>query len=168
MVSERRNEPINKRFAELQELVRLVRTLRSEFSIPPSMEIALAVRSEPDFEGADFVRGQADLIRMLVKAAEISFVEARPERAGTVTLVGTGYEVYAFVRDVIDVGEETRKLKKDLEKNAKALAASERKLANSGFLEKADPSIIQKERDKHAELAAKVKKVERYLEELAG
>jgi valyl-tRNA synthetase len=168
MVSERRNETINRRFAELQELVRLVRTLRSEFSIPPSMEIALAVRAEPDFQGADFVRGQADLIRTLVKAAEISFVEARPERAGTVTLVGTGYEVYAFVRDVIDVGEETRKLKKDLEKNAKALAASERKLANSGFLEKADPSIIQKERDKHAELAAKVKKVERYLEELAG
>lgn len=152
----------------LQELIRLVRTLRSEFTIPPGRKIPLHVRIDPGTTSDRFLETHTDLIASLVGSQTLSVSTEATDLSGAVTLVGTGFEVYASVRDAIDVQKEVSKLTKTLDKTRTQLNASDRKLANEGFLSKAGEEVVAHEREKRAELAEKVRKLEGYIGDLAG
>jgi len=154
-------------FASLQELVRLVRTLRSEFTVPPSQKIRFAVRSEIDFPHLDYLRAHTDLIQLLTTAQEISFGTDEVDRTGSVTVVGNGFEAYVYVRDAIDLDAELKKLRISVEKTGKLLQQSEKKLGNPGFLNNASDEVVEKERRKRDEFAGKLVKLREYLDELA-
>ncbi|MFW6292455.1 MAG: valine--tRNA ligase [Spirochaetota bacterium] len=154
-------------FASLQELVRAVRALRSEFTIPPAQKIRFAVRCESGFVDTEYFAEHADLIELLTGADSTSYATEQPETAGSVTLVGTGFEVYVYVRDAIDLDAEVAKLTKNLEKTERLLAQTEKKLDNPGFLKNASDEIVEKERAKRAEFQAKVEKMKSYLSQLA-
>ena len=58
-------------------------------------------------------------------------------------------------------------MKKELEKLATDEAKLAKKLSNQGFLAKAAAEIIEKDRAKHADLAAKIARIEEQLAELS-
>ncbi|MFP4430119.1 MAG: valine--tRNA ligase [Spirochaetaceae bacterium] len=153
-------------FGALQELVRLVRTVRSEFTIPPGKKIDFRVRTDAGFVHADFLAAEEELIRLLTGAQSVSFSHEKPDTAGSVTEVGTGFEVYIYVRELIDVSAEVDRLKRASEKLEKQLSATEKKLSNEGFVSKADPEVVEKERQKGEELRLKVDRLSAYLREL--
>ncbi len=153
-------------FGALQEVVRLVRSLRSEFTIPPALRIRFTVRTEPAFAHGAYLAAHQSLIEALTTAERTGYTETKPDTEGSVTLVGNGFEVYAYVRDAIDLDAETAKLRKTLAKTEALLAATERKLANPGFLRNAGEDVIEKERGKRAEFAGKVEKMRTYLEQI--
>ncbi len=154
-------------FASLQELVRAVRTLRSEFTIPPSRKIRFAVRAEASFPHTGYFAEHRDLIELLTTAEATEYGTDAPDRTGSVTLVGTGFEVFVYVRDAIDLEAEVAKLKKELEKNERLLQQSEKKLSNPGFLNNASEEVVEKERAKKNEFSGKVEKMRDYLAQLA-
>lgn len=153
-------------FASVQELVRLVRTLRSEFTIAPARKIRFVVECESGFPHTGFMAEQSELIEMLTGAESTLYGTERPDTSGSVTLVGNGFQAFVFVRDAIDVDAEVTKLSKNLEKTRKLLAASEKKLSNQGFLTNAGDEVIAKEKGKRDEFAGIVSKLESYLEQL--
>jgi valyl-tRNA synthetase len=153
-------------FASLQELVRSVRPLRSEFTIPPAQRVRFSVRAEADFAHTAFFAEHADLIELLATAEQTGYGTDAPDRTGSVTLVGNGFEVYVYVRDAIDLDREVAKLRKELEKTERLLGQSEKKLENQGFLQNAGEEVIEKERGKLAEFSGKVEKIRAYLAEL--
>jgi valyl-tRNA synthetase len=163
---EREAPEIAARFASLEELVRLVRTLRSEFTIPPAKRIAFEIKFEGDFTASHFLKEHAELIRMLTAAGDIGFVRSGPSREGSIALVGVGFEVYVYVRDVIDVSAQLSRLEKNRKKTAKQLEATRRKLENPGFLQNAGEEVVEKEREKEQELSRQVEKLDLYLAEL--
>jgi len=151
----------------LQELVRSVRTMRSEFTIPPAKKISFHVKSEPGFGAAAFLEQQQELIRLLTTADEISFGSEKPAEGGSVAVVGKGFEAYVYILNAIDVGAQVKRLEKDIQKSEKALAQSSGKLQNRGFLANAGEDIVQKERNKKEELERKIAKMKGYVEELS-
>ena len=163
---DRRNSQAASAFASLQELVRLVRTLRSEFAVPPSQKVRFAVRAEIDFAHLDYLRSQADLIELLTTSQEIVFGTDEVDRTGSVTVVGTGFEAYVYVRDAIDLDAELKKLRGSVEKTRKLFDQAEKKLSNPGFLSNASEEIVDKERRKRDEFAGKLTKLQAYLQEL--
>lgn len=156
------------RFGSLQELVRLVRTMRSEFTIPPGRKIRIHVRSETGFAAAGYLEAHRELVELLTGASQLSFSEAKPDAPGSIPVVGTGFEAYVFIREVIDIGEQVAKLRRDIEKSGAALQAADRKLANPNFVSKADESIVAREREKKEELERKIAKMQGYIRELEG
>ncbi len=163
-IAERDDGRMERRFQALQELVRKVRTLRSEFTIPPSKKIRFDVRVEQDFEAGDYLASRVDLIELLTSAEGVTFNGV--DTSGSIAVVGVGFEAYVFVRDVIDVEAEIARLKKSREKAEKQLALAAKKLANEGFLSNASQEIIDKEREKHDELSRQVERMNAYLVEL--
>jgi valyl-tRNA synthetase len=153
-------------FAALQELVRLVRSLRSEFTIPPAQQIRFAVRCEPAFAYAGYFVEHRDLIESLTTAERTTYDLSERDMSGSVILVGKGFEVCVYVRDAIDVEAEVAKLGKVLQKTERLLDQTERKLANPGFLNNAGEEIIRKEQGKRDEFAGKVEKLRSYLAQL--
>jgi len=164
--SERNDTEIAARFESLQELVRLVRTLRSEFTVPPSRTVRFTVITGDGFAHGEFFAQHRALIEMLTTSTDVSVDPEEQDRSGSVTVVGTGFEVHVFVRDAIDVAAEIRKLRGSVEKTRKLLDQSEKKLSSPGFLQKAGGEVVEKERRKRDEFAGKLEKMNAYLAEL--
>ena len=164
--AERENAGAAAAFGALQELVRLVRTLRSEFTVPPSQRVRLTVGCEPGFAHTAYLESHIELIHLLTTAADVTVGAGEVDRTGSVTVVGTGFEAYVYVRDAIDLDEELRKLRSSCEKTEKLLAQSENKLSNPGFLGNASEEIVEKERRKRDEFAGRLSKMRAYITEL--
>ncbi|GAB6089009.1 valine--tRNA ligase [Spirochaeta dissipatitropha] len=159
-------------FTSVQELVRLVRTLRSEFTIPPGVRIRFSVLVDDSFSDMDFLVNNADIIELLTKSESLKIHAAGSAPAGiadgAVCLVGTGYQCLVYVRDQIDVDAELKKLHKNADKLSKQLEGTVKKLSNEAFVNKAAPEAVQKEREKQSEFENKLAKITEYITALGG
>jgi len=90
-------------------------------------------------------------------------VDAVPAESGNISISGAGYEIYAAVRDAIDVPMEIEKLKKDIEKSDKLYKRAKGKLTNPEFVNKAPPEIIEKEKATKEELGERIAKMKNYI-----
>ena len=159
------------KFESLQELVREVRTLRSEFTLPPSSKIRVYVRTDPGFFACDFFSNHHALIADLIQASELSISEKGtevegPDLEGSVPVPGKGFVAFVYVKDVIDVPKEIKKLEKEREKLLSRLDKVEKKLANEQFIQRAPRDVIEKEQSIRQELAGKLEKIDRHLKDL--
>ncbi|MCF7942873.1 MAG: valine--tRNA ligase [Spirochaetia bacterium] len=156
------------KFSLFQEVVRKVRTLKSEFSLPPEKKVRIMVKADNNLAELPYLIEQRELIARFVNASEVLFHHETPvSLTGSVPVAGEGFEVFVFVRDAIDVPQELAKLKKEREKAARQLDAAEKKLGNSKFLESAPPAVIEKERGKRDEFSDLLEKIDRHVEELS-
>ncbi len=160
------DEGLAENMKQLQDFIRQVRTLRSEFTIPPSKKIKLKLRFDKGFSSSDFFKNNRALVAMLVTAKEVDFVDSNPSEGGNISIAGSGYEAYIAVRDVIDVPMEIVKLKKEIEKSESLYQRASGKLSNPQFMDKAPEDIIEKERNTKEELGIKIAKMKSYIAEL--
>jgi valyl-tRNA synthetase len=162
-----RNSPdIEARFASLQEVVRAVRTIRSEFTIPPDRKIDFTIVAD-DGTRENF-ESHRTLISHLAGSKDPVFRQARPEESGVIGATGKGFEVFVVVKEAIDAPREIARLGKDKEKTTSEIQRTEAKLANAAFMDKAPREIIEREKEKLAELARRVGKIEEYVRALGG
>ncbi len=146
-------------FLRLQELVREIRTIRSEFTIPPGTKFDVYVRiSSGDAELGSFLERNIELVEMLAGLSGIEIGEDASRHAGSIAVVGTGFEAYLYVRELIDVEAQIARLDKSVAKTEKALKQAQGKLSSEGFLAKARPEIVENERAKAADLTDKLER----------
>ncbi|MCK5674736.1 MAG: class I tRNA ligase family protein, partial [Spirochaetales bacterium] len=157
---------VAEKFELLQELIRGIRTIRSEFAIAPEKRIPIAVSMDNDFIAAKMFIDHYDLIKSLTKASELTIEKSRPDTMGSIPVPGKGFETFIFVRDIIDIPVEIAKLKKEEKKNSKLLESTEHKLKNSKFLENAPDDVVKKEKEKLTEFKERKLKIDGYLAEL--
>jgi valyl-tRNA synthetase len=79
-----------------------------------------------------------------------------------------GVEMHVPLAGLVDIAAERARLAKEIERVRKELAGVRRKLDNASFLERAPEEIVDKEREKAAELESKDELLSRGLERLAG
>ena len=163
---ERQSEMVAARFASLQEVIRAIRTIRSEFTIPPEKKVRVAVRTDTDFNAADYISENHALILNLVNAGSLTIGPDKPDATGAVPAAGNGFEAFVYVSELIDVQKERAKLEKEQKSLQKLLTGTEKKLQNPGFTGNAPAEVIEKENSKLKEFQERMAKVERYLSEL--
>ena len=135
---------IEARFARFQEVLRAVRDIRARQNVPPREEIAFVVRC--DAPTAKLLSPMEDYFRAMAAAKAGGFGPsvAIPTLAANVTLAGM--EVFVDLAGLIDVEAELARKQAELTKLDGLIAAKEKKLANAGFVAKAPPAVVQKER----------------------
>jgi valyl-tRNA synthetase len=153
-------------FSALQELVRAVRTIRSEFTIPPDRKIDVTVVVDGDL-GRTF-ESHRELAAHLAGTKSLVFQTDRPPAKGCIPSAGRGFEVFVHVREAIDVPRETARLGKEKEKTLAERQRVEAKLANAAFVEHAPVEVVDRERSRLAELAERVEKIDGYLATLGA
>jgi len=155
------------RFQALQELVRLIRTLRSEFTIGQEKKLRVHVKLEPGFAAADFFRERQDIAKLLANLGDISFSDGKPAGTGTITLVGSGFEAFVFVKEAIDVAQLVAKFEKEIAKDSQFAQRTKAKLTSGGFAAQAPADIVAREREKLEETERRVNKMREYVKELS-
>ena len=80
--------------------------------------------------------------------------------------VGAGLEVYVALGGHVDFAAERARMEKEAAKLAADVAKLDKKLSNEGFLAKAAPEVVEKDRGKRAELADKLERLNAQMAEL--
>ncbi len=154
-------------YRTLQELVRKVRTLRSEFTIPPERKIRVAVKVETGFFALAYLGRHEELLKLLIGAGEVTVSESQTQEPGSIAVVGTGFEAFVFIRDAVDAPREIQRLRKEIRKAEAFAEQIDRKLSNPAFLEKARPEVVEEQRAKKEDSARKIEKMREYLADLS-
>lgn len=163
------DEGLAEGFESVQELIRAVRTLRSEFTVAPSAKIRFTVVAQAGFVHSTFVAGQDELVKSLAGADSITWLPAGTgvDKTGAIATVGKGFEAWVYIKDQIDMASVIARLEKNVEKDTKALDAVRAKLTKPAFIENAAPEAVEKERQKALDLERQIEKQRQYIQDLA-
>jgi valyl-tRNA synthetase len=172
LFNERRCNPEEERqFAFLQELVRMIRTLRSECTIGPEKKLRVNVRLAAEQER--MLRQNEQLVKLLAGIGEMKIETAdgtggaegnRP--SGSIGMAGSGFEVFVFIAEAVDITALKQKFNKDLERDRTFIRGLQAKLANEQFVKNAPPELVAAEKAKLEDGLARTNKIESWLRDL--
>ena len=143
----------------LQELIGVVRNLRGEMGIAPSVKAPLFVESADNL--ADYLK----YLPMMARLTEATQVATLPENDDAPVAVMNGARLMLKVE--VDKAAETARLNKEAEKLQKALDKLNAKLSKPGYTDKAPAHLVEKDKAELAELEEKMAKVKVGLAKLA-
>ena len=149
----------------IQNVVRGVRNLRAELNLAPKQksEVQLLVPSD---EEALLLRESMATIGTLAASEPISIVrnqEARPARALSQRVGASGVEIFLPFPAEYNPDNEIKRLRAELEEARAYLERIGKKLENPGFVDKAKPEVVAKERERFQEQQLRVAKVQERL-----
>ncbi len=149
-------------FTLLIEIVRAIRTARSEAGVEPATWIAATISAGPH---ADALASQREILSRLARVADDQLTIAAhadaPQRATALVVADTT----VYLTGMVDVAAERARLTREL---AEAEAQAERtraQLANENFVSRARPDVVQGARDR---LAASEDRIARLRDRLAA
>lgn len=146
----------------IMSAIKSIREMRAQVNANPGKKVpAILLVSD---ELRTVVEDNSEYIHLLANVDTLSLYsleEAKPENA--MASVNAGVEVYLPLKGLIDVELETGRLTKELAGLEKELKRVSGKLQNPGFLAKAPQEVVEKEKAKAEEFAAKSKTIEERL-----
>jgi valyl-tRNA synthetase len=149
----------------LIDLVSAIRSVRTEMNIAPAMQIELVLAGVAAETEARAQRW-ADAIKRMARISNITAADAPPP--GAVQLLVRGETVALPLRGVIDLAAEKARLEKEKAKAEAEIGRLDMKLGNPKFVANADEEVVEADREKRAETAARVAKIVEALERLRG
>lgn len=142
----------------LMGVVSAVRTIRSEMNIPPSRVLPLLVFSFSEQERELLARNRS-MVGTLARVNEFRVIapnqEIDPPRMAATAVVNE-MRILVPLEGIVDPDAEIFRLSKELAKIEKELQSVSRKLSNEEFLAKANAAAVQKQKERHSELTAKL------------
>ncbi|MEM7125226.1 MAG: valine--tRNA ligase [Chloroflexota bacterium] len=152
-------------FGRVQEIVRSIRNARNEYNVEPGRRIAAEISADGYTEHlAANSTLLATLARLDGERLQIATDLPAPEKA--VTLTAGGATVYLPLAGLVDLDAERERLQKELANVEKQLASVSGKLNNEGFVKKAPEAVVQRERDRQADLTVQLGQIKERLADL--
>jgi valyl-tRNA synthetase len=128
-----------------------IRSIRSEFQIPPSRTLSVVVKPTPAAE--PLLRGESAAIGALAKA-DLRVEPGAQRAADAVLKVVEGSEIHVSLAGVIDVAAERGRLGRELRKVEEDLARTEAKLGREDFRARAPAEVVAREESRRTEQMA--------------
>jgi valyl-tRNA synthetase len=139
----------------VQETVTALREVRARYAVPPRHKLAVLARAQGG--SAEALRRASALIRALADVEPFSVdADAARSRDAASALVR---DVELLVRGVVDAAKERAKLAQQRERLEAQLRGIAQKLDNPGFVAKAPPDVVARERERLAEFAAQAQQI---------
>jgi len=159
------DEEAERSFELLRTVVSAARSTRARYRVSPKERLAVTVL----MDGADTARfATLDALASSLANIDLEVGADLAKPAGSVAVVEGGVEAHVVLEGKVDLAAERARLEREIAKGEKELAATERTLSNEGFIAKAAPEIIQKKRDRVAELTATVATLKEQLADFSA
>jgi valyl-tRNA synthetase len=154
------------RFAALQEVVRAVRTIRAEFTVPPEAKVEVTVVPDTHLRGV--LESFSTLLCHLAGIGTLTLIGAPPAGRGVIGAAGKGFEVFVKLEGAIDTAREIARLAKDRQKAQAEVTRTNEKLSKASFVERAPKEVVDKEREKLVDLDRLIAKIDGYVKALSS
>ena len=154
--------------ALLQDVVTAVRTVRSEWGVPPARKVDVLAHGLDPATASMLRPHLCHVVRLAGLAAFDVADEAPRADPDTVRRVVRGFELHVPLAGIVDRTKEADPVARELAKLTKQRGGLQARLENPAFLERADPDVVRDTRDQEAEVGRRQEKLERILAELAS
>ena len=155
------NEELENNFAAVQEVVKNIRDLRQSHGASPGKEVEVQIKGSAGTQA--ILKPYSPLISLMANAPSIDFdSKENPKNAATAVI----RDMEIHVLGVVDVEKEIAKLEKQAGKIEGQIKGKRGKLGNEGFLAKAPPAVVEKEKQALAQLENELSSVQNTLTEL--
>ena len=148
----------------VQETIRSARNLRAEANVAPQVVVPHLAFDPTDETAAKVIAENEDMIKLMSKVGQISFVSRRP--GGSLVSVLPWGNVYLIVGDIIDIPSEIERLKKEKEELALEEQRSLSKLSNESFLQKAPKEVVEKEKERLKKARERIERIDENITSL--
>ena len=146
------------------ETVSGIRSTRSRYGISPKTPLSVVVKAgEHDVE---LLEAQRQLLIDMANLDALEIASDAEKPAESSIALAAGLEVYIVLSGLVDFEAERSRLEKERAKLSADAAKFEKKLSNPGFLAKAAPEIVEKDRAKCAELTEMLARIDEQLAEI--
>ena len=151
----------------IKDFVLAVRHVRGEMDIAPGRRIAVRLQGG-DGRDAERVAEHRALLESLARLEGFTWLEPdAPTPPGAAAFTGALKLLLPF-EGTVDLAAERARLEREIEKRVRDLGKVEAKLANASFVERAPAPVVEKQRERAAELGRAVGRLRDQVERLAG
>ncbi len=152
------NQSLVDKFVFAEEVIMAIRNARKEKNIPQKEGIRLFIRKNNN-EAADTTFD--GLVMKLCNISEFGYVEEKVE--GCISFVVGSTEFFIPLTGKIDVAEALKKLEEELAYTTGFLGKVMQKLSNDSFVNHAPAAVVDSERKKQDDAAARIKVLEEQI-----
>ena len=151
----------------IKTFVLAVRHVRGEMDIASGRRIAVRLQGG-DAADAERVETHRDLLASLARLEDLTWLEPdAPAPPGATAFAGALRILLPF-EGTVDLAAERARLEREIEKRVRDLGQVEAKLANEAFVTRAPAPVVEKQRERAAELGRAVGRLRDQVERLAG
>lgn len=160
------DESIERQFAEFQEVVGAIRSIRASQNIPQREIVPVSLRCNAS--SAELLSPMKEYFNGLAGADMVAIgQEAKAfETDAPLALPSIDMEVHVDLEKFIDVEAELSRREKLLGQICKQITGKEQKLNNENFVSRAPAQLVEKERESLADLIKQRESVERDIQQL--
>ena len=151
------DDAIEARMNLLLELVREIRRSRGEFRVDPGKRIQALARADAS---ADDLANHAHIFSRLCNVESLQMLPAdAPAPDNAVSIVVSDVTLYLPLEGMLDLAAERLRLELELTRLSQQLDKTRAMLGNDNFVNKAPAAVVQRERDRLADLETAFKQV---------
>ena len=163
-VAGQRDEAAEADMTLVMDIIRAIRNARSEYNVQPGQTIAAAIAAG---ERQSLLLDQAETICVLARVdpARLTIAAHLEAPAQSITLVTGTVSTYLPLAGLVDLAAERGRLAAELKETEGQITRSEQLLAGP-FAQRAPANVVQRERDKQAELCARAARLRDRLTDL--
>jgi valyl-tRNA synthetase len=152
--------------AEMDWVIRFVtevRSVRAEMNVPAGAKVPLVIAGATDKTKAQ-VAAHEETLKRLARIETIDFTDAPP--SGSVQMVLDEATLAMPLEGVIDIGAESERLKREIDKVGSEIAQLDARLANEKFVSRAPEHVVEEQRVRKSEAEATAAKLAQALKRL--
>ena len=153
-----------KTMSTVMALITEIRTMRSEKQVPPGRKITAICQASQEVQ--EILAESAQDIMNLAGLEKLSLEDVGQNPTKALSSVVEGISIFLPLADLVDLDEELKRIKKDLEGTQRELQRAEDKLKNEGFITKAPPHVIEKEKEKLESYRSTMEQLQALLQEM--
>ncbi len=164
-VSGLRDERIEASFSNLQEVVRAIRNVRSEYNVEPGRRIAALFSAGGQLAS---LQENEPVVLSLAKLStnETVFAELLESPDKAVSLAVGGMTVYLPLAGMVDLDAERKRIEAEIDNVNGQIERSKQLLDNPGFVNKAPEEVVNRERRKLDSLRGRLSQLTEHVQEL--
>ncbi|HEX9079212.1 MAG TPA: valine--tRNA ligase [Desulfuromonadaceae bacterium] len=153
------------RMERVMAVISGIRNIRGEMEVPPSREIS-AILSCGSEESQRLMRHSEGAIVSLARVSDLAIGLGLEKPEDASIQVAGDVQIFVPLKGLVDVEAEEQRLLKEIGKIEKEIEMFSKKLENPAFVDRAPADIVEKERQKLAEVTAKKQVLMESLEKI--
>ncbi|OOC11055.1 valine--tRNA ligase [Thioalkalivibrio halophilus] len=137
----------------VKDFITGLRRIRAEMDIAPGKPLPVLVKNWSEADQQRYARHRG-LLEFLAKPESVTWLDATDEAPESAMALVDEMQLLIPLAGLIDKDAELARLDKEIGKLDKNLEQSEQRLSNASFVDRAPAEVVQKERDRVAEMQA--------------
>ncbi len=142
-----------------------IRKIRSEMDIPPGKPLSILLQNASDKDKTLYAENQA-FIETLAKLESSKFLSDNEEAPESATALVGEMKILIPLAGLIDKDAELARLQKEITKIQSNIDKTTAKLVNKNFIDKAPEAVVEKERERLAEMSKAIEQLKEQAEKI--